>query len=64
MNEFNMCRFCRHYDNFEGCAYGCYEGKDFDPVIERFREKAKEEGISLHELCMKVFVEDCWEGDY
>lgn len=41
-NEFEKCRFCTHYDNFEGCGHSCdhhYNG--FKPDNDKIIAKAK-----------------------
>ena len=47
-NEFEKCRFCTHYDNFEGCGHSCdhhYNG--FKPDNDKIIAKAKERGLSV-----------------
>lgn len=49
-NEFNKCNFCRSYDEYEGCEYGCNDKEDFEPNYDRIIEKAKEKNISVQDV--------------
>lgn len=49
-NEFNKCNFCRSYDEYEGCEYGCNDKKDFKPNYDRIIKKAKEKNISVQDV--------------
>lgn len=50
MDEFNKCNFCKWYDSYEGCEWGCDNHESFEPVKDRLIEKAKEKGISISDL--------------
>lgn len=47
MSEWNRCRFCVHYDEYEGCEWGCHSYEDYKPSADRIIAKAKEKGISV-----------------
>lgn len=49
-NEFDKCLFCKHYDNFDGCEWGCNNKEDFEPNHNKIIEKAKEKDISATDV--------------
>lgn len=46
-HEFDKCHFCRHYDEYEGCEYGCENKTGFEPDHDRIIAKAKDKNISV-----------------
>jgi len=48
--EFRKCNFCKSYDEFEGCEWGCNNYESFEPNNDRIIEKAKEKGISVADI--------------
>lgn len=46
-NEYDKCYFCKSYDEYEGCEYGCENNTGFEPDYDRIIEKAKEKNISV-----------------
>ena len=46
-DEFDKCHFCRYYDEYEGCEYGCENKTGFEPNHDRIIAKAKEKDISV-----------------
>ena len=51
MDEFDKCRFCRRYDNFDGCTDGfCVSNEFFEPHKARIIEKAKEMDVSVSDV--------------
>ena len=46
-HEFDKCHFCRHYDEYEGCEYGCENKTGFESDHDRIIAKAKEKDISV-----------------
>ena len=52
MDEFDKCRFCKHYDNFDGCVYvcGCIDCDSYEPNKNRIIEKAKEKRMSVADV--------------
>ena len=42
-NEYDKCYFCKSYDEYEGCEWGCENKKGFDPSHDRIIAKAKAE---------------------
>lgn len=49
-NEFDKCYFCRHYDEYDGCEWGCINKIDFEPDHDRIIAKAKEKNISVADV--------------
>ena len=49
-NEFDKCYFCRSYDEYEGCKYGCDNKRDFHPDHDMIIAKAKEKNISVSDV--------------
>ena len=49
-NEFDKCYFCRHYDEYNGCEWGCINKIDFEPDHDRIIAKAKEKNISVADV--------------
>lgn len=49
-NEFKKCNFCKCYDEFEGCEWGCDNYKGFEPNNDKIIKKAKEKGISVADI--------------
>lgn len=56
-DEFDKCRFCRHYDTYEGCEWGCEDYESFEPVKDRLIEKAKEKHISVTDVIALINLE-------
>ena len=42
-NEYDKCYFCKSYDEYEGCEWGCEDKKGFKPNHDRIIAKAKRE---------------------
>lgn len=42
-NEYDKCYFCKSYDEYEGCAYGCENKTGFESDHDRIIAKAKAE---------------------
>jgi len=58
MDEFDKCRFCRSYDNFDGCADDyCVSKEHFEPHKERIIEKAKEMNVSVSDVIALINLE-------
>lgn len=49
-NEFDKCYFCRCYDEFEDCEYGCDNKAGFEPDHDKIINKAKEKNISVADV--------------
>ena len=54
MNEFDKCKFCNFYDEYEGCE-GKYEKEEcfcfhFDPDHEKIIGKARERHLSISDV--------------
>lgn len=50
VNEFDKCNFCRCYDEYEGCEYGCYDKEGFVPNHDKIIQKSKEKRISVQDV--------------
>lgn len=50
MNEFDKCYFCKCYDEYEGCEWGCDDKSGFDPDHDKIINKAKEKHISVTDV--------------
>lgn len=50
MDEYCKCRFCKLYDEYEGCVDGCNNFEDYKPNKNKLIEKAKEKEISVSDL--------------
>jgi hypothetical protein len=51
MDEYDKCRFCKYYDNFDGCRkWYCENKDDYEPNKQRIIEKAKEAGLSVADV--------------
>lgn len=49
-NEFDKCYFCKCYDEYDGCEYGCDNKTGFEPNNDRIIAKAKEKNISVADV--------------
>lgn len=49
-NEFDKCYFCKSYDEYEGCEWGCTNKEGFSPDHDRIIKKAKEKNISVQDV--------------
>ena len=49
-NEFDKCYFCKSYDDYEGCEWGCNNKEGFSPDHNRIIKKAKEKNISVQDV--------------
>ena len=60
LDEYDKCRFCKKYDNFDGCTddfCAWATKKYFEPNRERIIEKAKEKGIHVLDLIDLINME-------
>ena len=60
LDEYDKCRFCKKYDNFDGCTdYFCASATKeyFEPSKERIIEKAKESGLSIVDVVALINME-------
>lgn len=60
MDEFDKCRFCKKYDDFDGCTddFCCRVTREwFEPSKERIIEKAKEKEISVSDVIALINLE-------
>lgn len=58
MDEFCKCRFCKSYDSYEGCEWGCEDYNGYEPSKQRILEAAKEKGISVADVIALINLED------
>ena len=60
LNEYDKCRFCKKYDNFDGCTddFCASDTKEyFEPNRDRIVKKAKEKKISVVDLIALINME-------
>ena len=51
LDEYSKCRFCRSYDDYDGCTeWFCSDKNYYRPDKNRIIAKAKEEGISVADV--------------
>lgn len=51
MDEYDKCRFCYFYDDYDGCIdWFCNDRDSYRANKSRIIEKAKEEGISVSDV--------------
>lgn len=51
MDEYNYCRFCKYYDDFDGCTqWSCYNNENYSPNKYKILSKAKEQNISVTDV--------------
>lgn len=51
MGEYDKCRFCKSYDDYEGCTSWFCENKcDYTPNRQRIIEKSQETGLSIADI--------------
>ena len=59
MDEYDKCRFCKSYDDYDGCQNWYCAGKaDFKPIKQRIIEKAKETGLRVADVIALINMED------
>lgn len=58
-NEYDKCYFCKSYDEYDGCEWGCENKEEFKLNHDRIIKKAKEKGISVADVIalMNVYEE-------
>ena len=54
-NEYDKCYFCKSYDEYEGCEYGCENKTGFEPDHDRIIAKAKAE-VELDQLLINLVL--------
>ena len=60
LDEYDKCRFCKKYDNFDGCTddFCASDTKAyFEPNRERIIKKAKEKKVSVVDLIALINME-------
>ena len=51
MDEYDKCRFCTYYDNYDGCQNGWCDYKgDYKPDKRKIVEKSQETGLSVADI--------------
>ena len=58
LKEYCKCRFCKWYDNYEGCEAICHDYDEYEPVTTKIIEKAKEEDISVADVLVLIDLEN------
>ena len=58
IDEYNKCRFCKRYDDFDGCEFGCINHKGFEPNKFKIIEKSKETGLSVADIIALINLEE------
>ena len=59
MDEYDKCRFCCSYDEYDGCTNWWCNNKDaFKPYKTRIIEKAKEKDISVADVIALMNMDD------
>lgn len=56
MDEWNKCYFCKCYDEYEGCEYGCDNGDGYTPNQEKLIKKSKEKNISIADVISLIGI--------
>lgn len=57
MSDFCKCNFCKNYDSFDGCEWGCSNYEGFRPDHYRIIERAKECDITVADLLALIALE-------
>lgn len=47
MDEYCKCRFCKSYDEYEGCEWRCNNYEDYTPIKDRIIKFVREKGIGV-----------------
>lgn len=55
-SEYDKCYFCKCYDEYEGCEYGCDNKKGFKPNHDKIIKKAKEKNISVADVIALINI--------
>ena len=50
LDEYSKCRFCKLYDDYEGCEAICYDYDAFEPNKNKIVEKSQETGVSVSDI--------------
>ena len=58
MDDWCKCRFCWHYDKYDGCLnIGCYRYNEYRPDRDAIIEKANETGMSVADIIALINLE-------
>lgn len=57
MDEYCKCRFCKSYDDYEGCLWGCDNYEGYQPDRNKIIEAAKEKGLSIVDMIALINLE-------
>lgn len=58
MSEYNKCRFCKWYDEYDGCEAICCDWDEYEPNTNKLIEKAKAKGISVADVVALIDLEN------
>ena len=58
MSEYNKCRFCKWYDEYDGCEAICRDWDEYEPNTNKLIEKAKAKGISVADVVALIDLEN------
>ena len=50
LDEYSKCRFCKWYDDYEGCEAICDNYDGFEPNKHKIIEKSQETGMSVSDI--------------
>ena len=56
MNEFSKCYFCKSYDEYVWCKYGCDNKTGYTPDTDRIIKKSKEKDITVEDVITLINV--------
>ena len=59
MDEYAKCRFCKWYDNYEGCgSFTCCNNSNYKPSKQKIIEKSQDTGLSVADIIALIDMED------
>lgn len=59
MDEYDKCRFCKSYDDYDGCQnWYCERKGDYKPNKQKIIEKSRETGLSVADIVALIEMED------
>lgn len=58
MDEYDKCRYCTKYDNYDGCQdWFCFNKDSFKPDKRKIIEKSQESGLSVADIVSLIELE-------
>lgn len=57
LDEYSKCRFCKWYDDYDGCEAICNNYDSYEPNKYKLIEKSQETGLRISDIATLINME-------